>query len=249
MSKATDQIQQLIGQCSEAEKRAVFEYLRARLPQHPLEREWGVNAEVVLSAIARSSDLTQRGVRGVIAEAIFDAQVLPSLEGWRATAFMGDLPYDFLIENQADPQKRIRVQVKLQRMKAHRPMLASEGNKLFPQDMYTVEVQKTRGGIDPATKEDTRPYHFGEFDILAVNMQPSTHEWASFMFTVSDWLVARPDDLGLVAKFQPVPQQPNEFWTDRLDTCIGWVLGGEKKRLFDIEAALRNFAERKKNKN
>lgn len=112
--------------------------------------------------------------------------------------------------------------------------------------MYTVEVQKTRGGIDPTTKEDTRPYRFGEFDILAVNMQPSTRNWGSFMFTLSEWLVARPEKLKLIAKFQPVAQKPDEFWTDRLDTCVGWFLAGERKRLFDIKAALREYASRKK---
>lgn len=246
MSKATDEIKQLIDQCSEAERLALLEYLRVRMPQHPLEQEWGISAEIILSAIARSSDLTLRGVRGVIAEAVFERHVLPSLQGWRAMSFTGDLPYDFLIENQSDPAGRIRIQVKLQRMKAHKPMLAREGNKLYPQDMYTVEVQKTRGGIDPATKEDTRPYRFGEFDILAVNMQPSVHDWTSFMFTVSEWLVARPENLNLVAKFQPVAQKPNEFWTDNLETCIGWFLAGDKKRLFDIETAIRDFTSRKK---
>lgn len=246
MTETTDRIKQLLDECSEAEKRSVLDYLRTRLPQHPLERDWGVSAEVILSAIARSSDLTLRGVRGVIAEAIFETQAITSLRGWSAKAFTGDLPYDFLIEDKAQPPKQIRIQVKLQRMKAHRPMLAREGNKLYPSDMYTVEVQKTRGGIDPATNEDTRPYRFGEFDILAVNMQPSTQDWSRVMFTVSEWLVARPENMNLIAKFQPVPQQTTEFWTDNLETCIKWHLSGEKKRLFDIEAAIRNSAIRKK---
>jgi hypothetical protein len=246
VSETTDTITRLIDQCSEIEKLALLEYLRTHLPQHPLERNWGVSAEIILSAIARSSDLTLRGVRGVIAEAIFETQAITLLQGWNAKAFTGDLPYDFLLENQSEPPKQISIQVKLQRMKDHRPMLAREGNKLFPSDMYTVEVQKTRGGIDPATNEDTRPYRFGEFDILAVNMQPSTQDWKQFKFTVSDWLVARPENLNLIAKFQPVPQEPNEFWTDNLQTCIGWFLAGEKKRLFDIEAAMQEFSSRKK---
>lgn len=245
MSQATEQIKQLLEQCSEAERRAVLNYLRARLPQHPLEREWGLSADVILSAIARSSDLTLRGVRGVIAEAVFEAEVLPSLENWQPQPLVGDFSYDFLIAKQEMPDTKVRIQVKLQRSKDHRPMLARQGNKLFPEGMYTVEVQKTRGGIDPTTRESTRPYHFGEFDILAVNMHPSTQNWSRFMFTVSNWLVARPEALDLIAKFQPVPQAPTEFWTDRLETCIGWFLSGEKKRLFDIEAAMRNFAQRK----
>ncbi len=117
MSKVTENIKQLIEQCSEAEKLAIFEYLRARLPQHPLEREWGITSDIILTAIARSSDLTQRGVRGVIAEAVFEAQTLPRLRGWNATGFTGDLPYDFLIEDNSKPPKKIRIQVKLQRMK------------------------------------------------------------------------------------------------------------------------------------
>ena len=63
-------------------------------------------------------------------------------------------------------------------------MRSSAANRHYPQDMYVVEVQKTRGGFDPQTNEDTRPYRFGEFDILAVITHPSTHDWNRFLFTL-----------------------------------------------------------------
>ncbi len=47
-------------------------HLRKRLVLHPLESEWDINAETILSAIRRSSDLTLRGIRGIIAEATFE---------------------------------------------------------------------------------------------------------------------------------------------------------------------------------
>jgi hypothetical protein len=85
MSETVESIKGLIDMCSEEERRAVKRYLEASL-RHPLEEEWGVDAETILSAIRRSSDLTKRGVRGIIAEAVFETSVLPriSAKGWKA---------------------------------------------------------------------------------------------------------------------------------------------------------------------
>ena len=104
--------------------------------------------------------------------------------------------------------------------------------------MFVVEVQKTRGGIDLQTNEDTRPYRFGEFDILAVNMHPSTRDWQRFLFTLSRWLLPRNPDANLVEIFQPVPSAPNVAWTDSLQTCLGWLAGGEDRRILDIDPEL-----------
>ena len=91
-----------------------------------------------------------------------------------------------------------------------------------------VEVQKTRGGFDPQTNEDTRPYRFGEFDILAVNMHPSTREWNRFLYTISDWMIPRHPNIALIEIFQPVPSVANDVWTDSLATVwIGlWAANG-----------------------
>lgn len=96
-------------------KRAfILAYLRARIPLHPLEEEWRTTAEAILTAIARSSDLTLRGIRGILAEATFEKSVLPHVEsnGWAAANIVGDQSYDFLIER---ARQQIKIQVKLQR--------------------------------------------------------------------------------------------------------------------------------------
>ena len=84
-------------------------------------------------------------MRGIIAEAIFERHVLAALEGREAVAIVGDHPYDFLITSKVFKPQDVRIQVKLQRMKTQRAMLASEANRNYPADMYVAEVQKTRG--------------------------------------------------------------------------------------------------------
>ena len=238
MSESLAKLKKLIDKCSAKEKAALLDYLKARLSQHPLEKEWGVGGDVILSAISRSNDLTKRGVRGIIAEAIFERYVVGRLDRWKAVAFTGDQPFDFLLRAKAGGGDDVRIQVKLQRMKAQRPMMASEANRHFPSDQFVVEVQKTRGGIDPQTGENTRPYRFGEFDILAVNMHPSAKNWNVFLFTLSKWLLPRHADAGLIEIFQPVPNRPNEHWTDSLEQCLEWLALDEDKKILDISPEL-----------
>lgn len=209
MTESIDNLKRLLDECTNEERSALLDYLNARLPQHPLEKEWGVGAEVVLSAISRSSDLTKRGVRGIIAEAIFERNVLAGLKAWQVVNFPDVRPYDFLVRSRASGHQEVRIQVKLQRMRKQQPMLASEANRHYPNDMHVVEVQKTRGGIGLQTSEDTRPYRFGEFDVLAVNLHPSTRDWNNFLFTLSNWLIPRSENKTLIQIFQPVPRAPN----------------------------------------
>ncbi len=96
--------------------------------------------------------------------------------------------------------------------------------------MYVVEVQKTRSGNKNG--EETRPYRFGDFDILAVNMQPSTGDWNRFVFTVGSWLLPSKKGANQIEIFQPVPEHPDDFWTDDLATCIKWFRSGLQKRLY-----------------
>lgn len=79
MTKLTDEVCRLIEQASEDERRIILAYLRERVPIHPLETEWNTTAEEILTAIARSSDLTLRGIRGILAEAIFEKRLLPKI--------------------------------------------------------------------------------------------------------------------------------------------------------------------------
>jgi hypothetical protein len=235
VSEFLEAAKQSINKCTNEEVVILHDFLRGRLPQHSLEREWGVGAEIILSAISRSSDLTKRGVRGIIAEAVFERNVLGRLRGWEAMSFVDDRPYDFLIRSESPHAREVRIQVKLQRMRQGQPMLASQANRHYPADMYVVEVQKTRGGIDLQTNEETRPYRFGEFDVLAVNMHPSSREWTRFLYTVSGWLIPRNPNTALIEIFQPVSMLPSEYWTDDLETCLRWLSSGQNKKVFDID--------------
>src|SRR4051812_20150976 len=99
MSELTDEACRLIEQASEDERRIILAYIRERLPGHPLEVEWNTTAEAIVSAIARSADITLRGVRGLLAEATFESTVLPSLRNadWEVANAVGEFPYDFLL--------------------------------------------------------------------------------------------------------------------------------------------------------
>jgi hypothetical protein len=50
-----------------------------------LEVEWAIDGDDVLSSIYRAADLSRRGVRGLIAEFMFERDDLPSVEenGWK----------------------------------------------------------------------------------------------------------------------------------------------------------------------
>ncbi len=233
MSRATDEICGLIDGLSEEDQRLVLNYLRQRLSLHPLEQQWGTTAEAILTAIARSSDLTLRGIRGILAEATFEENVLPQMEssGWKSIPIIGDQTYDFVLENAGD---RVRIQVKLQRKEAGIPKEYSARARASlncpPGPMHVVEVQKTRSG--QKNGEKTRPYRFGDFDILAVNLHPSTGDWKRFVYTVGSWLLPRPQQQALIEIFQPVPTCPDEYWTDDLARCIDWFLAREQKSLY-----------------
>lgn len=223
-----DDIKLLLKRCNQAQRREIFDMLRVEFPIHALETKLNIPAEAILEAIDRASDLTLRGVRGVIAEIAFKLNVADKLKGWESDELQGDFPYDFLLR---DRLGAVRVQVKMQRLKSGVPMMASQGYKRLPTDMYVVETQRTRGGKDPKTGEDTRPYRFGEFDVLAVSMHPSTRKWSSFMYTVAEWLLPRPENKALMLKFQPVARTPAGAWTDSVETCIGWFRSNEEKTI------------------
>ena len=216
-------LQQRLAELSNEEREEIFKYLRSEIKIHPLEDEFNAQAEVILEAISRGSDLTKRGIRGIIAEASFKVEVLENLTGWQDITPPGDLPFDFKI---VDSIGEVGIQVKMQRKKAQRPIMANEGYRVLSNDKYVVETQKTRGGEKDG--ENTRPYRFGEFEILAVSMHPSTNDWSEFRYTVARWLLPDFKDDSRILKFQPVPLEKNEDWTDSLEECIEWFRSGRQ---------------------
>ena len=228
-------IRKLIEECSEEDRKSLKRYIQGLVP-HPLERDWGIDADTILSAISRSSDLTKRGVRGIIAEAVFVNEIMPTAagSGWQPIDLSGNHSYDALLKK---GDKSARIQVKLQRLEEGSPKLYYP--KHYPKGtLFVVEVQKTRTGkkttktnlpgseTQISTTEsvtvDTRPYSFGDFDILAVNMHPSTGSWREFRYTVASWLLPRAVNESLIEIFQPVPAVPNDVWTRDLSTCLEW---------------------------
>ena len=149
MNETTETIKKLVAECSPDEQKAVRQYLSAVAP-HPLEKEWGIDADTILSAIRRASDLTRRGVRGIIAEAVFENSILPSLDasGWEAATITGDLSYDVHMKK---GEQSARIQIKLQRLEKGVPKLYYP--KHYEQgSLFVVEVQKTRSG-EKTTKQ------------------------------------------------------------------------------------------------
>jgi hypothetical protein len=189
----TDEIKRLLQECTPEQRRAIFVHLRQEFPIHPMENQLDAKAEVILGALERASDLTLRGVRGIIAEAAFLMEVIaPGPTGrWQDVTPPGDHPFDFMFQ---DPNGSVRVQVKLQRQKEHRPMTANEVLRsfAFSAGLFVVETQRTRGGRT-STGEKTRPYRFGEFDVLGVCLHPSTGKWTDFVYTVANWLLSDTD--------------------------------------------------------
>lgn len=257
MSEQTENIKTLIQSLAPSELQSLAAYFRAKLPKHALEVKWGITYDVILDAINRAQDITQRGVRGVIAEAVFESEVLPTIKGWRSVPVIGDLPYDFKIQKDSSKQA-VTIQVKLQRTVKGIPL----ARKVFGAESYVVEVQKTRTGKKKLTSKSgsteplpakveaevvsTRPYRFGDFDILAVNMQPLTRDWSRFMYTVGSWLMPRTgsNQSHLIEIMQPVNSTHSDVWTDSIEECIEWFLSGEKKRVFDLEAVKKRVLGR-----
>lgn len=209
---------------SQEDRRRIFERLRGEFPIHELEQQWNVPAEVVLEAISRAPDLTQRGLRGVIAEAAFGRTVVVPLlsNGWRDETPAGDNPYDFRLR---DTVGLVNVQIKNQRNEKKIPKLWNKKPGIF-----VVETQKTRSGKDQEGN-DTRPYRFGEFDVLGVCLHPSTNNWSKFLYTVGSWLLARDANKSLIAVYQPVDPNAQEDWTDSFTTAVAWYRSGTKKTI------------------
>jgi hypothetical protein len=197
----------------------VIRYLRSAHPPHPAEKRLAADADLILDALARSGDLTIRMLRGVIAEAAFEREILEGLEGWAAGPVPENAAYDFLV---TDPLGAVRVQVKLQRSERGKPLLRN--------GFFMVETQKTRAGKD---KEglSTRPYRYGEFDILAVSLMPSSGRWVDFVYTVCSWLQPSLASADHIATLQPVALDENEDWTRDFAECVRRLRHGAKKTI------------------
>ena len=175
---------------------------------------------MILEAVHRAPELTRRMLRGVIADAAFRQFAVSKLarSGWRDVTPVGNFAFDYKLDDGAGP---ITIQVKLQRSERGNPVVKRGERFGFGDTVHIVETQKTRTGTD-GENQQTRPYRYDEFDILAVSMQPSTSKWDRYMYTLGRWLLPG-QNVGEMATLQPVPMSPNNFWTDDFDTAAQWL--------------------------
>lgn len=239
-------IRELIAQCTPEEQAALFLELRARHRIHEFEEIIGAPAEMILEAVHRAPELTRRMLRGVIADAAFRQFVVVPLAvaGWRDVTPVGNFAFDYKLD---DDQGAVTVQVKLQRSERGVPVVRRGERYGFGDSVHIVETQKTRTGTDG---EDnlTRPYRYGEFDILAVSMQPSTGKWGRYMYTLGRWLLPGRNP-GEMATLQPVAIGANDFWTNDFVTATRWfrtehdgkqmTLGAQTAKKRDAKAGAR----------
>lgn len=213
-------IRELLAQCSHEEQAAIFRELRARHVIHEFEEVIGAPAEMILEAVHRAPELTRRMLRGVIADAAFRQFTILGLAdyGWRDVTPPGNFAYDYELD---DGTGSITVQVKLQRSERGAPVVRSGTRYGFDETVHIVETQKTRTGTDGEANQ-TRPYRYGEFDILAVSMQPSTAKWDRYMYTLGRWLLPG-KKAGEIATIQPVAMSQSEFWTDDFRIAAQWL--------------------------
>jgi ribosomal protein S16 len=209
------------------EELELYRELKLAHGAHPMEAVLNLTSDAVLSAIQKmkmQDGMPWRMLRGSLADLLFEVIVVPTLTGWVDVPFSGDLPYDYKLRNPA--REEVTLQIKLQRSGKNEP---SVFNKRTGKNMFSVETQRTRGGT--VNGVNTRPYRFGEFDILAVCMYPSTGRWDTYMYTVEKWLLPHAKEANGLATFQPVAQRPNADWTDSLERAIEWLKSGQRKTI------------------
>jgi hypothetical protein len=223
-------VRELLARCTPEERATVFRELRASHTIHPYEAAVGAPAEMILEAVHRAPELTRRMLRGVIADAAFRTFVVAALEGhgWKDVTPEGNFAYDYTVDDGLGP---ITIQVKLQRSERGAPVVKDGKRYGFDGEVFMTETQKTRTGTDGAANQ-TRPYRYGEFDVLAVSMQPSTGTWDSYMYTLGRWLLPG-KSAGEMATLQPVAKAAGEFWTPDFKIAAQWFReadGGKRIR-------------------
>jgi len=239
-SDAASQIREILSACTPEQRHQIVKLLRMEYRIHRIEREWNTSAEIVLEAIARSGELTQRMFKGILAEAACKVEVIDKLAGWQDVTPQGMHPFDFVVQR---GDVRVTIQTKLQRKERGKPfMYRIPGRRGAATECYVVETQKSRKGTDRTSGASTRPYRFGEFDILAVSMEPATGDWSQFRFTVGDWLIPRLAAADLISVYQPVALEPNDDWTDGLATAVDWWQAKRKKTI-SVQKAAEGSAE------
>lgn len=170
---------------------------------HPLERSLNASAKDILDAVG-SGFRAQVDVKGKLAE----LYLFRALQGLQRQGIISELRWsdkdggpDFFIYYKAHP---LTIQCKNVRSGRQRCKGAEPGS-------FRVELQKTRGGIDPKTGEKTRLYRPDEFDVVAVCLFNQKGVWEYLYAAAKDLARHRkqPDRLEVM---HPVPQPATPPW-------------------------------------
>jgi hypothetical protein len=215
-----DDVERLLSQATPQQREQMLLLLRERygIAIHRLENDWGTTAEVILEAIHEAPDLIQRGVRGVLAEAIFRTVVVPqTLPSWRSEPVHNDEAYDLLLSHRSPGLGRVRVQVKSQRKERQVPKIYRQ--QVGPPPVYVVETQRTRNGTHP-DGTSSRPYRFHDFDILAVCLHASSGRWEDFIYCAAPDLLPRRTDETLLEVLQPIYFDRPGIWSRDFEMLV-----------------------------
>ena len=196
--------------------------------------EWPDEARTILEAVRRISRPTKGKVRRTIAEAILKKLIVPSVadSGWKLRAPQADSPScDLLLERNS-----LMARIDLALLQPATAKFKRTYRGQHSENAYALEVKKSQvrakgatgiavGGARraaPAELAREKSYTFGEFDILAVNIQAATYRWTDFRYTLSSQLQPHPAHPSFINVIQSVPLMSNEEWTEDLSVCLEW---------------------------
>lgn len=193
---------------------------------HPVEIKLGVSSDTLLDAIHASPDLTQRGLRGILAEHQLKKLVLEKLPPPWFIMPVDDMGVDFALCD-GHGGHYVTIQCKMQTLCDGKPRTDSAG-------LPVVEVQKTR--TRGRGKAKTRLYNYGDFDILAVSLWPSTGNWEDFIYASCAHLSPAKRRQGSMAAFQTITE--NAPWSRSLPRVLDRVQGRHAIRETEMELEL-----------
>jgi hypothetical protein len=199
----------ILKKCDKNQLDVLKKHLNIKPFTHPLENIINVKAEILLDSLLRSSYITLNGIRGIIAESTFNEIVVKNSKRWRDVPAGAQNPYDFILE---DDIGQVRIQIKLQRKLDNLPWIRKDGCAVV--ETYRTRSGKTKDG------ESSRPYRYGEFDLLGVCMEPSEGTWESFLYTPQKYLECEKGNTKFLNKLQSVPLTPKDNWTTSLDEAV-----------------------------
>ncbi|MBN1507310.1 MAG: hypothetical protein JW955_10715 [Sedimentisphaerales bacterium] len=170
---------------------------------HPLEKSLNASAKDILDALS-SGFRAQVDVKGKLAE----LYLFRTLQCMQKQGVISELRWsdkdgepDFFLHHKG---RQLTIQCKNVRSGQEHCRGAEPGS-------FRVELQKTRGGIDPRTGEKTRLYRPDEFDAVAVCLFNQKGVWEYLYAAAKDLARSRkqPDRLEVM---HPVPQPPTPPW-------------------------------------